>query len=65
MRPESREETQLLMVDDLIHKAFRGSAEKLLMRILSAHPVRPERTGEMQKLIDEAKQPRKGKGEEQ
>ena len=53
------------MVDDLIHKAFRGSAKKLLMRVLSAHRVRPEELAEMQKLVDEAKHTRKGKGEDQ
>ncbi len=60
-----REQTQLLMVDDLIHKAFRGSAKKLLMRILSANRVRPEELAEMQKLVQEAKLTKKTRGDDQ
>jgi BlaI family transcriptional regulator, penicillinase repressor len=62
---ESREQTQLLMVDDLIFKAFRGSAKKLLMRMLSANRVRPEELAEMQKIVEEAKRTRKAKGQNQ
>ncbi len=60
---QSREETQLLMLDDLIDKAFRGSAKKLVMRILSADRVRPDELAEMQQLVEEAKGTLKGKGE--
>jgi predicted transcriptional regulator len=60
-----REQTQLLMVDDLINKAFRGSAQKLLMRILSANRVRPEELAEMQKLVQEAKLAQQTKGDDQ
>ncbi len=60
---ETREETQLRMVDDLVHKAFRGSAKRLLMRMLSANRVRPEELAEMQELVASARRKQK-KGEE-
>jgi predicted transcriptional regulator len=60
-----REQTQLLMVDDLINKAFRGSAQKLLMRILSANRVRPEELAEMQRLVQKAKLAQQNKGDDQ
>lgn len=59
---KGREQTQLRLVDDLIHKAFRGSAQKLLMRLLSANRVRPEELAEMQKLVEEARRTGKAKG---
>ena len=62
---EGREETQLRMVDDLIHRAFRGSAPKLLMRLLSAQRVRPEELAEIERLVREGKfaEEMKGKGQ--
>ena len=60
---EGREPTQLQMVDDLIHKAFRGSAKKLLMRVLSANRVPPDELAEMQRLIQESRCSEKEKGE--
>lgn len=57
-----REETQLLMLDDLIDKVFRGSAKKLVMRILSANRVRPDELAEMQRLVEEARRAQKAKG---
>ncbi len=57
---KSREQTQLHLVNDLIHKAFRGSAQELLMRILSANRVRPEELAEMQKLVEEARRTEQG-----
>jgi BlaI family transcriptional regulator, penicillinase repressor len=60
---KGREQTQLQMVDDLVHKAFRGSAKKLLMRLLSANRVQPEELAEVQRLIEKAKLSGKTKGE--
>jgi len=60
---EDREKTQLQMVDNLIHKAFRGSAKKLLMRILSANRVRPEELVEMQRLVEEGRRAENTKGD--
>ncbi len=59
---KGREQTQLHLVDDLIHKAFRGSAQKLLMRLLSANRVRPEELAEMHKLVAEVRRTGKVKG---
>lgn len=52
---ETREQTQLQMLDDLAQRAFGGSAAKLVMRMLSADRVSPEELGQMQKLIQETK----------
>jgi predicted transcriptional regulator len=52
---ESKERTQLQMLDDLVQKAFGGSAEKLVMRMLSAQRVSPGELAEMQKLIQQTK----------
>lgn len=52
---ETREQTQLQMLDDLAQRAFGGSAAKLVMRMLSADRVSPEDLGQMQKLIQETK----------
>jgi BlaI family transcriptional regulator, penicillinase repressor len=60
---EGRDQTQLRLVDNLIHKAFRGSAQKLLMRLLSADRVRPEDLAEMQKLVQQSRRSDKKKGE--
>jgi BlaI family transcriptional regulator, penicillinase repressor len=57
---ETREETQLRMVDDLIHKAFRGSAKRLVMRLLSANRVRPEELAEMHELVAGARRKQEG-----
>ena len=42
---EGREPTQLQMVDDLIHKAFRGSAKKTAHARLVGQPGAAGRTG--------------------
>lgn len=52
---ESRRETQLRMLDDLAQRAFGGSAQKLVMRMLSANRVSVEELAEMQRLIEEVR----------
>lgn len=52
---ESRKQTQLQMLDELTQKAFGGSAQKLVMRMLSARRVSADELAEMQRLIEEAK----------
>jgi len=47
----SEEETQNQVVGDLLEKAFSGSAEKLVMRALSAKRVSAEKLAEIKKLI--------------
>jgi predicted transcriptional regulator len=51
----TKERTQLQMLDDLVQKAFGGSAEKLVMRMLSAQRVSPDELAEMQKLVQDSK----------
>jgi len=52
---ETRDQTQLKMLDELMQKAFGGSAKKLVMRMLSANRLSAEELAEMQQLIDKAK----------
>ena len=56
---KSREQTQLQLIHDLVHKAFRGSARELLMRVLSANRVGGEELAEMQQLVEEARRTKK------
>lgn len=51
---ESKQSTQLSMLDDLAQRAFGGSAMKLVMRALSANRVSPEEMEEIQLLIRQA-----------
>ncbi|MHC4400752.1 MAG: BlaI/MecI/CopY family transcriptional regulator [Planctomycetota bacterium] len=51
----TRSQTQLNMLDDLMQKAFGGSAKKLVLRMLSANRLAAEELAEMQKLIEKAK----------
>jgi predicted transcriptional regulator len=50
----SREQTQLGILDDLVQKAFGGSARRLVMRMVSANRVSPEELAEVQRLVAEA-----------
>jgi len=50
----SREQTQLRILDDLVQKAFGGSARRLVMRMVSANRVSPEELAEVQRLVAEA-----------
>jgi predicted transcriptional regulator len=49
----SEERTQRQLVSDLIEKAFSGSAEKLVMRALSAKKVSAEEVARITKTLDE------------
>ena len=46
----SREETQLNLLDDLVLKAFGGSAKKLVMSLMSGHRLSGEELQEVQRL---------------
>ena len=48
----SEEQTQRQLVRDLLDRAFRGSASKLVMQALSARRATPEELGEIRKLIE-------------
>lgn len=52
----TREEadTQRLLVEDLLNRAFSGSAEALVMRALSSEEVSQEELDEIRNLIDKA-----------
>lgn len=57
----SRDETQKNLVSDLLDKAFRGSALKLVQHVLETKPASAEELAEIRKLIAEAEQ--KGESE--
>ncbi len=52
---ESQRHTQLRLVDDLAQKAFGGSAQRLVQRLLSAQRVSAEELAEIQRLIEQAR----------
>lgn len=57
----SRDETQKGLVSDLLEKAFRGSALKLVQHVLETKPASAAELSEIRKLIAEAE--RKGESE--
>ena len=48
----SQEKTQRHLVTDLLDKAFAGSAEKLVMRVLSAKKVSSEELARIKDMLD-------------
>ena len=50
----SQDETQKGLVSDLLEKAFRGSALKLVQHVLETKPASAEELSEIRKLIAEA-----------
>lgn len=51
---QSQDETQKNLVSDLLEKAFRGSALKLVQHVLETKPASAEELSEIRKLITEA-----------
>jgi predicted transcriptional regulator len=49
----SRDRTQRQLVNDLIDRAFGGSAAALVLQALSAQPTSAEELGEIRRLIDD------------
>jgi predicted transcriptional regulator len=49
----SEEKTQKQIVGDLLERAFSGSAEKLVMRALSAKKVSAKELAKIRKMLDE------------
>ena len=49
----TEEKAQKQLVGDLLDKAFSGSAEKLVMRALSAKKVSPKELEKIKKMIEE------------
>ena len=54
----SQETTQRQLVNDLVDRAFGGSAAELVLRALSSHHTSDEELREIRKLIDEARDAR-------
>jgi len=52
---ESKEQTQLNLVEDIAERAFGGSTKKLVMSLLSADRLTAEELQEMQRLVKKAK----------
>ena len=51
---QAPEDTQKNLVSDLLEKAFRGSALKLVQHVLAAKPASAEELREIRKMIREA-----------
>lgn len=51
---QTQDETQKNLVSDLLEKAFRGSALKLVQHVLETKPTSAEELAEIRKLIAEA-----------
>ena len=52
----TKEETQHQLVGNLLERAFAGSAEKLVMRALSAKKISAEELDRIKKLLNEIKE---------
>jgi BlaI family penicillinase repressor len=55
----SQESTQRQLVNDLVQRAFGGSAAELVMRALATHTTSDAELREIRKLIDEAREERR------
>ena len=55
----SQETTQRQLLNDLVQRAFGGSAAELVLRALSSHKSSDDELDEIRKLIDEAREDRK------
>ena len=53
---QTQRQTQKNLVTDLLDKAFRGSALKLVQHVLETKPATPEELAEIRRLIAEAEQ---------
>jgi BlaI family penicillinase repressor len=53
-----REQTQTQLLDELIHRAFGGSAANLVLRAVSAKGITAEELATIKKMIDKAKRDR-------
>ena len=56
---QPQEQTQKNLVSDLLEKAFRGSALKLVQHVLETKPASAEELKEIRKLITEAEKQNK------
>lgn len=49
---KSRRQTQLQLMDDLVHRAFEGAANKLLVQALSSKRVSADEMAEIKQIIE-------------
>lgn len=54
----SQEQTQRQLLNDLVQRAFGGSAADLVLRALSSHTASDEELREIRKLIDDSREGR-------
>jgi predicted transcriptional regulator len=55
----SQEHTQRQLLEDLVNRAFGGSAAELVLRALSSHKTSDRELLEIRRLIDEAREERR------
>jgi BlaI family transcriptional regulator, penicillinase repressor len=55
----SQENTQRQLLEDLVNRAFGGSAAELVLRALSSHKTSDRELLEIRRLIDEAREERR------
>lgn len=55
----SQEHTQRQLLNDLVNRAFGGSAAELVLRALSSHKTSDEELLEIRKVIDESREDRR------
>jgi predicted transcriptional regulator len=55
----SQEQTQRQLLDDLVARAFGGSAAALVLRALSRHDASDDELRQIRKLIDDAREDRR------
>jgi BlaI family penicillinase repressor len=60
----SQETTQRQLVNDLVERAFGGSATELVLRALSSHKATDDELREIRKLIEEAQEARGAREDE-
>lgn len=53
---QSQKETQKNLVSDLLEKAFRGSALRLVQHVLETKPANAEELAEIRRMINEAEE---------
>jgi BlaI family penicillinase repressor len=51
----SQDETQQGLLNDLVHRAFSGSSEKLVMSLLSTDKLSPKELVELKNLLEKGK----------
>jgi predicted transcriptional regulator len=54
----SQQHTQKQLLDDLVQRAFGGSAAELVLRALSSHATSDEELREIRKVIDDSREDR-------